>query len=604
MSARAPKGQWLNDTRPGHLFSLTESLDVDCIACVLSSCAQAHRGLILVGCRSDGARALSLMARSCRLLGLKGQLDGKGRESTALSMTGTIAQELCKEAGVCRLPLTMGAGWCWSRMLYWLADAVRVGPHHELKTVQGGIRAARKVQVAMERAGGALVEGSVLVLVEPGVYKEAGSDVDDCNRVSIWRCDRQSSKGDVLKVEWTSVDQHVLILQGKVSVSVNGVHMAATKSALYNGSPFVCVGTGDGSALTLERCNLTSAGATIIQIGGTESSALVSGCCIHDGMAGVFIGNKAKAVLENNDIHSLIFSAVQVQDEGTEAVLRGNTIHHGKQAGVYVFAKAKADLFNNVIHSTCRAGVRVDDASQVALRGNRLFDSEGCGVLMSGKGTMGTLENNIITSNDLPGVLIFDCSAISCCAGNTVEGNGRCKIKRSEEALKGWPPAAAACYHAGEILPGVFVAKGSAINYSGPNTIEKHVGSGPQKMIDENYIYASDSMVTDNASVNSVSHSMVVPSKSEEEAADPWSDKGASAFKQTLRVAGAPLNGGSASDAPLSDSGGPAPPLPVPSKMEEEAAEPQTVESCRLLGLSQLTALKSQTDGDSKDSKQ
>ena len=123
-------------------------------------------------------------------------------------------------------------------------------------------------------------------------------------------------------------------------------------------------------------------------------------------------------------------------------------------------------------------------------------------------------------------------------------------------------------------------------------------------MIDENYIYASDSMVTDNASVNSVSHSMAVPSKSEEEAADPWSDKGASAFQQTLRVAGAPLNGGSASDAPLSDSGGPAPPLPVPSKMEEEAAEPQTVESCRLLGLSQLTALKSQTEGDSKDSKQ
>jgi hypothetical protein len=339
------------------------------------------------------------------------------------------------------------------------------------------------------------------------VYNEEGSAVDNCNRVSIWRCDRQSSNGDVQKVEWTSVDQHVLVLRGKVSVNVNGVHMVATKSALYNGSPFVCVGTGDGSALTLERCNLTSAGATIIQIGGIESSALVSGCCIHDGMAGVFIGNKAKAVLENNDIHSLIFSAVQVQDEGTKAVLRGNTIHHGKQTGVYVFDEAKADVFNNIIHSTRRACVRVHDASQVVLRGNRMFDSDGCGVLMSGKGTGATMENNIITSNDLPGVLLFDSSAISCFAGNIVEGNGHCKNKRSEEALKGWPPAAVAYYHAGGILPGVFVAKGSAINYSGPNTIEKHVGSGPQKMIDENYIYASDSTGTDNASVGNLSFS-------------------------------------------------------------------------------------------------
>ena len=47
----------------------------------------------------------------------------------------------------------------------------------------------------------------MLVLVEPGVYKET-LYVDDGQRVSIWRCDRESEsdKKEMAKVEWSSRD--------------------------------------------------------------------------------------------------------------------------------------------------------------------------------------------------------------------------------------------------------------------------------------------------------------------------------------------------------------------------------------------------------------
>ena len=72
----------------------------------------------------------------------------------------------------------MGDGWCWSRMLSWLSQAVRVGAQCELKTIEAGVEAAREKQHAIEGAGGVLMEGSVFVLVELGVYEEERVKVD------------------------------------------------------------------------------------------------------------------------------------------------------------------------------------------------------------------------------------------------------------------------------------------------------------------------------------------------------------------------------------------------------------------------------------------
>ena len=47
----------------------------------------------------------------------------------------------------------------------------------------------------------------------------------------------------------------------------------------------------------------------------------------------MLIFDGASANLENNNIHSNTHAGVQVGDEGSEAVLRGNRIHDGKEEG-------------------------------------------------------------------------------------------------------------------------------------------------------------------------------------------------------------------------------------------------------------------------------
>ena len=66
-----------------------------------------------------------------------------------------------------------------------------MGAQCELKTIEAGVDAASDKQGEIQDADYALVEGSVLVLVEPGVYDE-GLEVDGGQCVSIWRCDRES----------------------------------------------------------------------------------------------------------------------------------------------------------------------------------------------------------------------------------------------------------------------------------------------------------------------------------------------------------------------------------------------------------------------------
>ena len=94
-------------------------------------------------CSPEGGVSLSLLSRTCTVFG---KADKKG--GTALVSQWT--RQYCKEAGVRRLPLTMGDGWCWSRMLSWLSQAVRVGAQCELKTIEAGVDAARGKQEVIE----------------------------------------------------------------------------------------------------------------------------------------------------------------------------------------------------------------------------------------------------------------------------------------------------------------------------------------------------------------------------------------------------------------------------------------------------------------------
>jgi parallel beta-helix repeat protein len=328
-------------------------------------------------------------------------------------------------------------------MLSWLSQAVRVGPQCELKTIEEGVEAARGKQEEIEADGADLMEGSMLVLVEPGVYEE-GLKVDGGQRVSIWRCDRESesNKKEMAKLEWRSRDEEVLIMVGGSSVSVNGMHMSALKSEGYDGGRFNCVDADGAATLSLELCDLTcECDYSVVQISDAGSAVTISGCCIHDGKSnGVAIYKGASVTLENNNIHLNTEDGVAVQDEGSEVVLRGNSIHDGKETGVRIL-----------------------------------------------KGASATLDNNTITDNDLAGVIIED-HATATLTDNTIKGNGECQIERTEEELAEWPEDMLALYHSTG-LPGIHVFDHSTITMPpGSNTIEGNgkVGSdGEQVVVDE-----------------------------------------------------------------------------------------------------------------------
>ena len=94
---------------------------------------------------------------------------------------------------------------------------------------------------------------------------------------------------------------------------------------------------------------------------------------------------------------------MHVQDEGSEAVLRGNRIHDGKKEGLVICAGASATLENNDIHSNTDAGVNVlGEGSEAVLRGNRIHAGKMSGVLIY-DGASATFENNTITDNDREG---------------------------------------------------------------------------------------------------------------------------------------------------------------------------------------------------------
>jgi hypothetical protein len=63
---------------------------------------------------------------------------------------------------------------------------VRVGPQHGSKTIKEGIAAAKGKQDAPEADGGAVMEGSVVVLLEPGVYEDSIVVRASAGCVSIW----------------------------------------------------------------------------------------------------------------------------------------------------------------------------------------------------------------------------------------------------------------------------------------------------------------------------------------------------------------------------------------------------------------------------------
>jgi hypothetical protein len=243
-------------------------------------------------CSPEGGQGLAMLTCTCTFFGKPEAEPGKpGKPAGTLSFAVQRAQEICKELGVCRLPLSMGEGWCWSRMVGWASSAVRVGPQHEHKTIVAGLKAAKARQAEVEGSKGSVAEGSLLVLVEPGMYKEGPNAVGNGQRVRLWACDRGGGKDKapvVQAVVWKSTDCKTLSVSGTGTfVSVKGFKMSAVRSeserfddGVYAGS---CVYAGSSCQLSFEGCDLTVTGqrdgpCTVIDVFGVVTHLLLSRC--------------------------------------------------------------------------------------------------------------------------------------------------------------------------------------------------------------------------------------------------------------------------------------------------------------------------------------
>jgi parallel beta-helix repeat protein len=178
---------------------------------------------------------------------------------------------------------------------------------------------------------------------------------------------------------------------------------------------------------------------------------------------------------------------VAVQDEGSEAVLKTNTIRDCKDSGVFICGKAEATLENNDIHSNTLAGVYArGEGSEAVLKTNTIRDSKDSGVLVCEK-AKATLENNTIIGNDHAGVQLQD-HATATLTGNTIKGNGLCLAERIEEELAAWTEARVALYRSSGGFPGLGVLDHSTVSMSpGSNTIEgngKVGGTVEQVLVD------------------------------------------------------------------------------------------------------------------------
>jgi parallel beta-helix repeat protein len=384
-------------------------------------------------CSPEGGRSLSMLSRTCTIF-------GKVATQGGLSLVTQLAQTFCKDGGVCRLPMTMGDFWCWSRMLSWLSQSVRVGPQHELVTIQHGVDAAWEKGDAIEAAGGHLVEGSVLVLVEPGVYEEGLfiDEEEDGLSVSIWACDRESKtgKGETQRVEWKNRDECTLHVSDDVCVSVNGMTMSSERSSRCSDT-FSCVHAAKGATLSLESCDLTTQfDCYVVHVSHESTTAVISSCCIHDGLeGGVSISRGAEAtLLIDNDIHSNGIG-VSVTTEGRRVVLRNNRLKRQKRFGVVIFgANVEATLEDNTISDNDWAGVEITDHSTVTLTGNTIKGNGQCKIELSREGlcTWGAYYADFYQGNGFPGMLVTHYGIIRTGStvtvppgSNTVEGNGK-----------------------------------------------------------------------------------------------------------------------------------------------------------------------------------
>jgi hypothetical protein len=157
--------------------------------------------------------------------------------------------------------------------------------------------------------------------------------------------------------------------------------------------------------LVMEDCNVTSDAATVIEVRGAQSEAILRRCHLHDGKAGgILFAEEGAGYLEECHLYQNKLSQVVI-GKGCAPVLSGCKISHALMAGIYISEGGEGLIENCDIWGNAVGGVQCRRGGNPRVRYCRISANERYGVMVGEQG-QGLFEHCLIFENARIGVTI------------------------------------------------------------------------------------------------------------------------------------------------------------------------------------------------------
>ena len=250
------------------------------------------------------------------------------------------------------------------------------------------------------------------VLVRPGTYRES---------VTIERAITLRGDGDRMSINWESGGGEHLVLEETTANVLNLTFRAEVGETILYGAAAIRI---LGGAPRLTNLYLSKGHLGIVIRG--QGSPFIRGCLIHAGPSvGIYASGGASVRIEDNEIFGNRLAGIELEDEGTELVITGNTISAGHGSGIFVHDGASGTIEGNLIFGNALGGIEVrDEGTAPVIRKNTIRRCQGGGIFVH-EGAGGTIEGNLIFGNARAGIEVRDVGTAPVIRNNTIrDGRG------------------------------------------------------------------------------------------------------------------------------------------------------------------------------------
>jgi parallel beta-helix repeat protein len=155
---------------------------------------------------------------------------------------------------------------------------------------------------------------------------------------------------------------------------------------------------------TIEGVDIRGPGGLAISARGTL--ATVRHCRISGSNCGIYVSEGATPRIVGNEVWDNAKAAIQIEDSGTNPLIRLNRLHDGREAGILIFKGASPRIEQNEVWGT-RDGIGVTGAdTDPVVLSNRVHDNHRAGITI-GMGASPRVEDNDVWGNDQAGIGIY-----------------------------------------------------------------------------------------------------------------------------------------------------------------------------------------------------